>query len=79
MAVAVKGGDRATARIKHICNRAFPTLFVRIVHKWPCTIWRMSNTEAVIFMDWNAVTGTRLDGLRTIAAALTARWIGGST
>ena len=30
-------------------------------------------------MDWNAGTGTRLDGLRTIAAALTARWIGGST
>lgn len=27
--------------------------------------------EAVIFMDWNAGTGTRLDGLRTLAAALT--------
>jgi len=31
----------------------------------------LSNTEAVIFMDWNAGTGTRLDGLRTLAAALT--------
>jgi hypothetical protein len=37
-----------------------------------------SNTEAVIFADWNAGIGARLDGLRTIAAALTARWIGGS-
>ncbi|WP_275190893.1 hypothetical protein [Bradyrhizobium sp. CSA112] len=31
----------------------------------------MSNTEAVIFMGWNVGSGTRLDGLRTIAAALT--------
>jgi hypothetical protein len=28
-------------------------------------------TEAVIFMGWNAGAGTRLDRLRTIAAALT--------
>ena len=34
-------------------------------------MWRMSNTEAVIFMGWNAGAGTRLDGLRAIAAALT--------
>ena len=34
-------------------------------------MWRMSNTEAVIFMGWNAGTGTRLDGLRAIGAALT--------
>jgi hypothetical protein len=31
----------------------------------------MSNTEAVIFMGWNAGAGTRLDRLRTIAATLT--------
>ena len=34
-------------------------------------MWRMSNTEAVISMGWNAGAGTRLDGLRAIAAALT--------
>ncbi len=34
-------------------------------------MWRMPNTEAVIFMGWNAGAGTRLDGLRAIAAALT--------
>jgi hypothetical protein len=34
-------------------------------------MWRMSNTEAVIFMGWNAGAGTRLDRLRAIAAALT--------
>ena len=34
-------------------------------------MWRMSNTEAVIFMGWNAGAGTRLDRLRTIVAALT--------
>ena len=33
-------------------------------------MWRMSNTEAVIFMGWNAGAGTRLDRLRAIAAAL---------
>ncbi len=36
-------------------------------------MWRMSNTEAVIFMGWNAGAGTRLDRLRAIAAALTWR------
>ena len=30
-----------------------------------------ANTEAVIFMGWNAGVGTRLDRLRAIAAALT--------
>jgi hypothetical protein len=34
-------------------------------------VWRMSNTEAVIFMRWNAGAGTRLDGWRAIGAALT--------
>jgi hypothetical protein len=34
-------------------------------------MWRMSNTEAVIFMGWNAGAGTRLDRLHAIAAALT--------
>ena len=34
-------------------------------------MWRLSNTEAVIFMGWNAGVGTRLDRLRAIAAALT--------
>ena len=34
-------------------------------------MWRMSNTEAVIFMGWNAGAGTRLDRLRALAAALT--------
>ncbi len=34
-------------------------------------MWRMSNTEAVIFMGWNAGAGTRLDRLRTIVAAPT--------
>ena len=44
---------------------------------WRCAMWRMSKTEAMIF-SWNAGAGARLDRLRTIAAALTARWIGGS-
>ena len=30
----------------------------------------VSNTEAVIFMGWNAGAGTKLDRLRTIATAL---------
>jgi hypothetical protein len=34
-------------------------------------MWRRPNTEAVIFMGWNAGPGTRLDRSRTIAAALT--------
>jgi hypothetical protein len=34
-------------------------------------MWRMSNTEALIFMGWNAGAGTRLDRLRTIVAAPT--------
>ena len=34
-------------------------------------MWRMSNTEAVIFMGWNAGAGARLDRLRAIVAALT--------
>ena len=34
-------------------------------------MWRRSNTEAVIFVGWNAGAGTRLDRPRTIAAALT--------
>jgi hypothetical protein len=34
-------------------------------------MWRISNTEAVIFMGWNAGAGTRLDRLRTIVAAPT--------
>src|ERR1700693_3554200 len=39
--------------------------------RW-CTMWRRSNTEAVIFVGWgNAGPGTRLDRSRTIAAALT--------
>jgi hypothetical protein len=36
-----------------------------------CAMWRISNTEAVIFMGWNTGAGTRLDRLRTIAAART--------
>ena len=36
-------------------------------------MWRMLNTEAMIHMGWNAGTGTRLDRLRTIAAALTGQ------
>lgn len=31
----------------------------------------MLNTEAVIFMGWNAGAGKKLEGLRAIAAALT--------
>ncbi len=34
-------------------------------------MWRMSNTEAVIFMGLERGPGTRLDRSRTIAAALT--------
>ena len=34
-------------------------------------MWCMSNTDAVIFLGWNAGAGARLDSLRTIAAALT--------
>jgi hypothetical protein len=34
-------------------------------------MWRISNTEAVIFMGWNAGAGARLDRLRTIVAAPT--------
>jgi hypothetical protein len=33
-------------------------------------MWRMSKTEAVIFMGWNAGAGAKLDRLRTIVAAL---------
>jgi hypothetical protein len=33
-------------------------------------MWRRSNTEAVIFVGWNAGARTRLDRSRTIAAAL---------
>jgi hypothetical protein len=36
-------------------------------------MWRMSNTEAVLFVGWNAGAGTRLDRLRAIAAALNRR------
>jgi hypothetical protein len=39
-------------------------------------MWRMSNTEAVIFMGWNAGAGTRLDRLRAIAAAALTGAIG---
>jgi hypothetical protein len=34
-------------------------------------MWRMSNTEALIFMGWNVGGRTRLDRLRAIAAAPT--------
>ena len=37
------------------------------------------NTKTVILLHWNAGAGARLDKLRIIAAALTARCIGGST
>jgi hypothetical protein len=40
-------------------------------------MWRMSNTEAMIFMGWNAGAGTRLDRLRAFAAALTGGLDGG--
>jgi hypothetical protein len=44
---------------------------MRIGTKLWWAMWRRSNTEAVIFLGWNAGVGTRLDRLRTIAAALT--------
>jgi hypothetical protein len=34
-------------------------------------MWHRPNTQAVIFMGWNAGPGTTLDRSRTIAAALT--------
>jgi hypothetical protein len=52
-----------------LCNLGL--ILCSSVHKGRGPVWRMSNTEAVTFMDWNAGGGTRLDGLRAIGAALT--------
>ncbi len=59
--------ERGTARprpprIFAVANSGL--ILCQLVHKGRCAMWRMSNTEAVIFMGWNAEVGTRLDRIR---------------
>src|SRR5882757_312036 len=69
--VTLRGGPRDGPVQAYLQSRILGFCFMRIGTQWRCQMWRLSNTEAVIFMGWNAGAGTRLDRLRAIAAALT--------